>query len=385
MSNPILIDLGTAANFGILAASTITNTGFTVVQGYLGLSPGTSIVGFPPGISGGEFINDPTVATAQSDLLAAIIDGQSRTPTQNLTGQDLGGLTLTSGVYKFNAAATLTGTLILDWNNDPNSVWIFQIGSTFTTITGSDVIMINKPAESNNIPIFWVVGSSATLGVSSTLLGTVLANVSITATTGAISCSLLTLNGAVTLDTNTIGACPSSNTIICFNSDVSILSLVNNQEIYVPISNLQIGDLIKTYQHGYQKISFLGSNTFINDPNNWQNCMYTLPKKTIPGQIQDLTVTGGHSTLIDTLTVEEMTLQANWWVGGIAQIDDKYRLLAHVDTRFQKINHQKLFTYYHFSLSGENEVYGIWANGVLTETCKKEFFVGHFSNVNISG
>jgi uncharacterized repeat protein (TIGR01451 family) len=203
------IDLGSAATFGVLGASTVTNTGFTVITGNLGVSPGTAITGFPPGIvTGGEFTDsNPVAVTAQSDALIAYNTAASLPLTEVLTGQDLGGLTLGPGVYFFASSAQLTGTLTLDAQGNPNAIFVFQIGSTLTTATGSAVVMINGGVPHN---VFWQVGSSATLGTATAFQGNIIANTSVTATTGAsVLGSLIALNGAVTLDDNLITAQPT--------------------------------------------------------------------------------------------------------------------------------------------------------------------------------
>jgi hypothetical protein len=197
--------LGTAQSFAVLGGSTVTNTGATVVTGDLGVSTGTSITGFPPGtVTGGTFSNIPPATSAHMDLMIAYGDAAGAPTTSNLTGQDLGGLTLMSGVYRFNSSAQLTGTLTLDAGGDPNAVFIFQIGSTLTTATNSSVKVINGGQDTN---VFWQVGSSATLGTGTGFTGNILALASITLTTGAsVSGRALAINGAVTMDTNNVAA-----------------------------------------------------------------------------------------------------------------------------------------------------------------------------------
>ncbi|MEV8266961.1 ice-binding family protein [Microbacterium sp. NPDC076911] len=193
------LDLGTAAPFGVLGASAVTNTGPTVINGNLGVSPGTSITGFPPGIVNGVTEATTAVATqAQADALVAYNDAASQTPTP-LSGDELNGLSLTPGVYS-GGAISLNGSLVLEGTAE--SVWIFQAASTLLAASNSEITVTGGASVCN---VFWQVGSSATLGTNATFVGTVLAYTSITANTGAtIDGRLLALNGAVTLDTNVI-------------------------------------------------------------------------------------------------------------------------------------------------------------------------------------
>jgi len=210
-----IIDLGDAAFYSVLAGSTVTNTGATTLHGNLGLSPGTAVTGFPPGMLNGGTIQAATAAAllAKNSLTSAYNFGASQSCGSNLTGQNLGGLSLTPGVYCFDSSALLTGTLTLNSLNNPNAVFIFQMGSTLTTGSDSTVIFANGVTTGN---IFWQVGSSATLGTHSLFQGNILAQTSITLTTGAnIACGrALASTGAVTLDTNDISALGCSAAII---------------------------------------------------------------------------------------------------------------------------------------------------------------------------
>lgn len=197
--------LGTSANYAVLGASTVTNTGNSVLNGSLGLSPGTSITGFPPGlvVPPGTIDNaNAAAAQAQSDLTAAYVDAAGR-PLNATTTADLGNLILLGGVYAgpSKSPLSLTGPLTLDGAGDPNSVFIFQTDSTLITASGSTVTLINGAQECN---VFWQVGSSATLGTNSVFAGNILALTSITVTTGVtVHGRALARNGAVTLDTDT--------------------------------------------------------------------------------------------------------------------------------------------------------------------------------------
>ncbi|MFE9428299.1 ice-binding family protein [Kitasatospora sp. NPDC006697] len=196
------VPLGTADSFAVLAGQSVSNTGSSVITGDVGVSPGTAISGFPPGMVNGTIHSaDAVAAQAQNDLTTAYNDAASEAPDATISA-DLGGQTLIPGVYNSSTSLGLTGTLTLDAQGDPNAVWVFQAGSTLTTASASRVILTNGAAPCN---VFWQIGSSATLGTSSTFVGNILALTSITATTGAsIDGRALARNGSVTLDTNRI-------------------------------------------------------------------------------------------------------------------------------------------------------------------------------------
>jgi hypothetical protein len=203
------IGLGVAAPFAVVAGSTITNTGPSVISGDVGLSPGTAVTGFPPGtVTHGTIHAADTVADhAQAATTTAYNDAAGRAKTATISA-DLGGQQLGAGVY-FGTTLALTGTLTLNAHGDAGAVFIFQSSSTLLAATGSVVSLLNGASACN---VFWKVGSSATIGTTSTFVGTVLALTSITAKTGAtVQGRLLARNGAVTLDSNTITApnCPA--------------------------------------------------------------------------------------------------------------------------------------------------------------------------------
>jgi hypothetical protein len=201
------VNLGTAGSFGVLAGSTVTNTGTSTISGDVGVSPGSAITGFPPGIivGGAQHSNDAVAIQAQTDLTTAYNAAAGATCTADLTGQNLGGQTLTPGVYCFTGPAQLTGTLTLNALGNANSVFIFKIGSTLTTASASTVLITNGGSSCN---IFWQVGSSATLGTTTSFAGNILAQTSITLTTGAnLSGRALARTGAVTTDTNNVTVC----------------------------------------------------------------------------------------------------------------------------------------------------------------------------------
>jgi Ice-binding-like len=197
------VPLGTAAHFGVLAAATVTNTGPTTIKGDLGLSPGTAVTGFPPGqVTGTEYTADSVALQAQNDLTTAYTDAAAQPVTATIP-TELGGTTETPGVYN-SAAGTfgITGTLTLNGQGNPSAVFVFQAASTLITASASNVKLENGAKAAN---VFWVVGSSATLGTYSTFRGNIMALASITVTTGVtIQGRALARTAAVTLDTDTI-------------------------------------------------------------------------------------------------------------------------------------------------------------------------------------
>jgi outer membrane autotransporter protein len=202
------IDLGQAVDFRVLAGSAITNTGATTIIGDVGSFPTASISGFGPGIIiGTNHGGDAITQAAKGDLLTAYNDGAGRLPTITYGPIHIFATeTLAPGIYNNPSSFGLSGALTLDGGGDPNAIFIFQAGSTLTTATGSSVILQNGAQAGN---VFWVVGSSATLGVNSSLSGTIMAVTSITLNTGAtLDGRALALNGAVTLDSNPISFTP---------------------------------------------------------------------------------------------------------------------------------------------------------------------------------
>jgi len=200
-------DLGAAQSFAVLGAATVTNTGMTTITGDLGVSPGTAITGFPPGvvIGGAIHAGDAVAAQAHSDAVIAYRTLVAEACDFNyLDVQEMGGLTLTPGVHCFPSSAQLTGTLTLV-GSDP---FIFKIGSTLTTASHSSVVANDGGQTCDGSNVFWAVGSSATLGTGTQFVGNILALISITLTTGAnVSGSALALTGAVTMDTNQVSVC----------------------------------------------------------------------------------------------------------------------------------------------------------------------------------
>lgn len=224
------INLGTADGYAVLAGSTITNTGSTTITGDLGLFPGSSVTGFPPGIiNGSQQITTAAANQAQVDLLLAYSAALSQPVTSTIPTQ-LGSTTVVGGVYN-SAAGTfgITGTVTLDGQNNPDTVFIFKADSTLITAGTSSVVLINGAQACN---VFWLVGSSATLGSNSIFKGTIIASSSITLTTGVnVEGRALAIGAATTLDSNTV----SKPTCITTNT--------NNTTIIIPISTFVSGPM----------------------------------------------------------------------------------------------------------------------------------------------
>jgi hypothetical protein len=193
------VDLGTAGAFVVLGGQTVTNTGASVLNGDLGVAPGTALPGFGSAVVNGATHADDAVAKrAQLDVTTAYDTAAGQPVTQDLTGTDLGNRTLKAGVYRYSSSAGLTNTLTLDAENNPDAQFVFQIGSTLTTASASRIALINGASPCN---VFWKVTSSATLGTGTVFKGNVLALTSITLNTGAsVTGRALARNGAVTLD-----------------------------------------------------------------------------------------------------------------------------------------------------------------------------------------
>ena len=208
--------LGSADNFAVLGGETVTNTGPTTITGNLGVYPGSAITGFPPGSVSGGVIHgaDAVSLQAKNDVTRAYVGLAAMPYDINLSGADLGGLVLTSGVYHYSSEAQLTGTLTLDAEFTDNAYWVFQIGTALTTASGSVVDVINLGSNQGyDIGLFWQVGTStAILGTNSAFQGNILALTSINLTTGAtiLNGRALARNGEVTLDNNVISiVCPN--------------------------------------------------------------------------------------------------------------------------------------------------------------------------------
>ena len=196
--------LGAAQSFTVLGGATVTNTGLSAIRGDVGVAPGTAITGLDAAtLAGAMHGGDAAAMLAHADALAASDYLAGLAFTRDLSGQDLGGMVLTAGVYRLASSAQLTGSLVLDARNMANALFVFQIGSTLTTATASSVNVINGSADTG---VFFGVGTSAVLGAGSQFAGNIVASDSITlnATASVLCGRVLSVNGAVTLDTNAL-------------------------------------------------------------------------------------------------------------------------------------------------------------------------------------
>ncbi|KAH0558670.1 hypothetical protein GP486_004683 [Trichoglossum hirsutum] len=207
---PVL--MGSAATFGAIAASSLSSSGATAITVDCGTCPGTSITGFPPGTASGAKSAGGTIAcNAEADCLTAYNNAAGLTPTTALGVSDLGGLTLPPGIYSFPTSwATLSTTLTLNGTADPNGQFIFQITTTYSTSSGSQVLLINGAQACN---LYFKIGSSATIISASALQGNYLAYTSITVGEGSSNQgTLCALNGAISLIDNALTAQTSCST-----------------------------------------------------------------------------------------------------------------------------------------------------------------------------
>jgi hypothetical protein len=209
------VDLGTAGTFVALGGSTVTNTGPSVLNGDLGVAPGTALVGFglPAVVNGATHANDGVAKQAKLDLTTAynVAAGQPVAPANDLTGTNLGNRKLTAGAYRFTSSAQLTGALTLDAQGDPNAQFVFEIASTLTTASASSVVMVNGASPCN---VYWQVGSSATLDTTTAFQGNLMALASISLNNGAtVLGRLLARTGQISLINNVLnrGGCSTGS------------------------------------------------------------------------------------------------------------------------------------------------------------------------------
>ena len=208
------LPLATAGNFAVLAGTTVANTGATVVTGNLGTSPGNAITGFPPGvITGAKDPDDAAATLAQSDLAAAYTAAGNATelPCETAIAGNLGGVTLTPGVYCAGAAIGITGTLTLNFQGDPNAFFLFRINAALTTAAASAVDVINTGAGGETCApnTFWALNGAASLGAATDFTGTILADGAVTSGAGTTTTGRFLTSGAMTVNSNAVSVCPN--------------------------------------------------------------------------------------------------------------------------------------------------------------------------------
>ena len=206
---PAFVDVGSCIDFAVVAGATITNSGFTVLNGDLGLSPGTAVTGFPVGeVVGTVHVTDSAASSCMADLALAITDANGRPADATMNGE-LGGMTLPPGVYKSDGGFAITNTLYLDGQNDPEAAWIFIMATTLSVNTGAAVVMLNYDYENTTgINVWWSCGERADIFVGAAMQGTVMAKQSIAAQNGASTGPLMANIGQVTLLTNVVNSYP---------------------------------------------------------------------------------------------------------------------------------------------------------------------------------
>jgi len=163
--------------------------------------------------------------------------------------------------------------------------------------------------------------------------------------------------------------------LLCFDESTEILCLNNNlEEVYFPISELKVGTFVKSFKHGFRRISAIYKNSLINNINDFHSCMFLMPKN--ENMTKDLILTGGHSILVDNMTEGELTKNNEYFKNIITKIDDKHLLLAAASEKFTALENNNEYTFYNFCLENDSDDearYGVWANGVLVETPSKQF------------
>lgn len=200
----VRVDLGAAAGFAVLGGTGVANTGPSTFVGDIGVLSGAAPTGLPPDVATGtQHVGDAASMQAGQAVAAAWSAAGAETGATDLTGSDLGGMTLAPGVYFFASSAQLTGTLRLDAGAAPDAAFVFQIGSTLTTAQGAAVTLLDAAADAQ---VVWQVGSSATLGTGTQFVGDILALASITLDTGSSvrDGAVLAHDGSVTLDSASV-------------------------------------------------------------------------------------------------------------------------------------------------------------------------------------
>ena len=221
-------------------------------------------------------------------------------------------------------------------------------------------------------------------GVVKKFINVTLNNIEVGPRSLVIKNNVLYFNGN-TITTDSSGIVFKTNSTVCFNDDTKILCLnsLNLEDEYIPIQDLKKGYLVKTYLHGYHKIEYIYQSFIVNNPNQWDHCMYKMEKTEENGLLEDLILTGGHSIMVDSISEVEQERYNKLGLSNFAKenkVDEKYLLLASVSEQFIPLTDTNIYTIYHFCLENngdDTKRYGVWANGILTETPSKQYLVEH--------
>ncbi len=311
------------------------------------------------------------------------IEAYAFTKCDNLTLVTMSKNLTKIGEYAFSECTKLI-TITL-----PDSLTIigqkaFSDCTNLTSVTLPDNVNIGERAFSDCTSLISVtLPNNATIGKEAfsdcTNLTTIIFSSSVTIEPSAFTNSPLSVETVKTLldvfqykddELLAMGINQETITAACFSENTNILCLnLDSKEEYIPVKKLKRGDLVKTYLHGYRKINIMCKGILKNNINKFRDCMYKMKKTDENGLIEDLIITGGHSIMVDELTKEEYDKTVSIW--KLDQVDNKYLLMAGISNKFEQIQGEKIFKYYHFSLENDGNPdnrYGVFANGVLVET-----------------
>jgi hypothetical protein len=290
--------------------------------------------------------------------------------TQQLytVGKSVGGATSDNLLGSTDTTTTFSTTPVNSSVENQYTVITSQPNFHFGTLilANSFITIYNNDNSGNNIAQYWELKSSANNEISLYFVK------GVTDTWVPVDSSIATY----TITFTQVGSDNPTGSPACFIEGSKIFARLNNNDAYIPIQNLKKGDLVKTYLHGYRKIIMIGKNTLKNDPTKWNYCIKRLRKNKL-GATEDLMVTGGHSVLVNKLSEKEKAGQISIYNSADRKIDGKYLLLASVSDNFEAVNDNNTYTYYHLVLEHDGDLnarYGIWANGVLTESQSENHF-----------
>ena len=283
--------------------------------------------------------------------------------------------------YAFTKCNNLT-LVTMSKNLTTIGEYAFSDCTNLTSVTLPDNVNIGERAFSDCTSLISVtLPNNATIGKEAfsdcTNLTTIIFLGSVTVGPNSFTNSPLSVETVITMlsyysdaELLVMGVSQATITAACFSEDTNILCLnLDSKEEYIPVKNLKRGDLVKTYLHGYRKINIICKGILKNNIRKFRDCMYKMKKTDENGLIDDLIITGGHSIMVDELTKEEHDITINIW--KLDKVDNKYLLMAGISDKFEQIQGDKIFKYYHFSLENDGNPdnrYGVFANGVLVET-----------------